>query len=176
MDDPPWAWPAWKFNMKREDLFTKLHDQYNTYQSPIQDPDAFHHDIFEISQEANSPAEFHHLVTHRRQQRLRELNDTLESASFEIIANPLLVGTLQWQHAVQLFRTNSLDSLVAYFASYLPTDHLWHPLYHVSTPVTSSTGLMPHSPNEACERTTIITTSSDRPSYGLRAGTKRKRP
>jgi len=30
--------------MKRGDLFTKLHDQYNTYSSPIQDPDAFHHD------------------------------------------------------------------------------------------------------------------------------------
>ncbi|KAH7137680.1 hypothetical protein EDB81DRAFT_800059 [Dactylonectria macrodidyma] len=39
MDDPSWAWPAWKFDMKRGDLFTKLHDQYNTYPSPIQDPD-----------------------------------------------------------------------------------------------------------------------------------------
>ncbi|WXC40197.1 hypothetical protein QX201_000035 [Fusarium graminearum] len=31
-----------------------------------------------------------------------------------------------WEHAVQLFQTNSLDSLVRYFASYLPTDHIWH--------------------------------------------------
>ncbi|KAH6881163.1 hypothetical protein B0T10DRAFT_494964 [Thelonectria olida] len=175
MDDPSRAWPAWKFDMKREDLFTKLHDQYNTYQSPIQDPDAFHHDILEISQKANSLAEFHHLANNRKQQRLRELNDTLEYASFEIIANPRLVGTPQWQHAIQLFRTNSLDSLVAYFASYLPTDHLWHPLYHASTPLTSSTGLMPHLSDEECERTTITPTTSIRPSYGARAGTKRKR-
>ncbi|KAH7115526.1 hypothetical protein EDB81DRAFT_819690 [Dactylonectria macrodidyma] len=35
MDDPSWAWPAWKFDMKRGDLFTKLHDQYNTYPSPF---------------------------------------------------------------------------------------------------------------------------------------------
>ncbi|KAH6873606.1 hypothetical protein B0T10DRAFT_499648, partial [Thelonectria olida] len=109
--------------MKREDLFTKLHGQYNTYPSPIQDPDAFHHDIFEISHKADSAAEFHHLARDRKQQRLRELNDALESASFEIIANPRLISTPQWQHAVQLFRTKSLDSLVRYFASYLPTDH-----------------------------------------------------
>ncbi|KAH6884975.1 hypothetical protein B0T10DRAFT_493076 [Thelonectria olida] len=108
--------------MKREDLFTKLHGQYNTYPSPIQDPNAFHHDIFEISHKADSAAEFHHLARDRKQQRLRELNDALDSASFEIIANPRLIGTPHWQHAVQLFRTNSLDSLVRYFASYLPTD------------------------------------------------------
>ncbi|KAI5459489.1 hypothetical protein BGZ63DRAFT_391132 [Mariannaea sp. PMI_226] len=175
MDDSHWEWPAWKFKMKREDLFTKLHDQYNTYQSPIQDPNAFYHDIFEISQKANSPAEFHQLANNRRQQRLRELNDTLESASFEIIANPRLVGTPQWQHAIQLFRTNSLDSLVAYFASYLPTHHLWHPSYHASTSVISSTGIMPHLPDKECERPIITPTSSIRSSYGARAGTKRKR-
>ncbi|KAH7186136.1 uncharacterized protein B0J16DRAFT_363154 [Fusarium flagelliforme] len=33
----------------------------------------------------------------------------------------------QWGHAIQLFRTNSLDSLVRYFVSYLPADHIWHP-------------------------------------------------
>ncbi|KAJ4287898.1 hypothetical protein N0V88_007518 [Collariella sp. IMI 366227] len=43
-----------------------------------------------------------------------------------IIANPSLIGTEQWQHAVQLFRTKSLDSLVRYFASYLPGDHPWY--------------------------------------------------
>jgi hypothetical protein len=54
------------------------------------------------------------------------LNETLESAAFEIIANPTLIGTEQWQHAVQLFRTRSLDSLLRYFASYLPSDHPWY--------------------------------------------------
>jgi len=57
---------------------------------------------------------------------MQELNDSLESAAFEIIANPSLIGTEQWQHAVQLFRTKSLDSLVRYFSSYLPPDHPWY--------------------------------------------------
>lgn len=124
MDDPGWSWPAWKFGMKREDLTTKLHDQYNTFPSTIQDPEAFHHDVFEVSITASTPDEFHTLLAARKQQRLRELNETLESAAFEIIAHPSLVGTDQWQYALQLFRTRSLDSLVRYFSSYLPESHL----------------------------------------------------
>ncbi|KAI5865705.1 hypothetical protein GGS23DRAFT_553863 [Durotheca rogersii] len=126
MDDPGWSWPAWKFGMKREELFTKLHDQYNTIAFSIQDPEAFHHDVFEISATANTTDEFHRLLADRKQQRLDELNQSLESASVEIIANPSLIGTRQWEHALQLFRTRSMDSLVRYFASYLPDDHPWH--------------------------------------------------
>ncbi|KAK1763168.1 hypothetical protein QBC33DRAFT_251020 [Phialemonium atrogriseum] len=126
MDDPGWTWPYWKFGLKKDDLFTKLHDQYNTFPSSIQDPEAFHHDVFEISTEASTADQFHRLLANRKQQRLCELNNSLESASLEIIANPTLVGTEQWQYALQLFRTKSLDSLVRYFASYLPHDHPWH--------------------------------------------------
>lgn len=111
--------------MKREDLYSKLHDQYNTITSSIQDPEAFHHDVCEISHAASNPDEFHRLMADRKEQRLRELNETLESASLEIIANPTLIGTHQWQYALQLFRTKSLDSLVSYFSSYLPADHPW---------------------------------------------------
>lgn len=115
--------------MKRDDLFSKLHDQYNTFQSTIQDPEAFHHDVYEISNSASTANEFHRLLADRREQRLRELNDGLESASLEIIANPKLIGTHQWQYALQLFRSKSLDSLVRYFSSYLPDDHPWHQSY-----------------------------------------------
>ncbi|XDG08893.1 hypothetical protein ABKA04_008508 [Annulohypoxylon sp. FPYF3050] len=126
MDDPIWSWPAWKFGMKREELFTKLHDQYNTINFSIQDPEAFHHDVYEISNTAQNVDEFHRLLADRKQLRLNELNQSLESASVEIIANPNLIGTTQWQFAIQLFRTKSLDSLVRYFSSYLPEDHPWH--------------------------------------------------
>ncbi|KAK3382196.1 hypothetical protein B0T24DRAFT_600722 [Lasiosphaeria ovina] len=125
LEDPCWNWPYWKFGLKKDD-FGKLQGQYNTIASPIQDPEAFHHDVYEISQEAVDADEFHRLLQDRKQQRLRELNESLESAAFEIIANPSLIGTDQWQYAVQLFRTKSLDSLVRYFASYLPQDHHWH--------------------------------------------------
>lgn len=127
MDEPGCSWPAWKFGMKREDLYSKLHDQYNTITSSIQDPEAFHHDVCEISHAASNPDEFHRLLADRKEQRLRELNESLESASVEIIANPALMGTHQWQYALQLFRTKSLDSLVSYFSSYLPVDHPWRP-------------------------------------------------
>ncbi|KAI1479111.1 hypothetical protein F4774DRAFT_383045 [Daldinia eschscholtzii] len=126
MDDPGWSWPAWKFGMKRDDLFTGLHDQYNTIAFSIQDPEAFHHDVYEISNTASTVDEFHRMLADRKQLRLNELNQSLESASVEIIANPNLIGTQQWQYALQLFRTKSLDSLVRYFASYLPDDHPWH--------------------------------------------------
>ncbi|KAB5549485.1 hypothetical protein GE09DRAFT_1223310 [Coniochaeta sp. 2T2.1] len=123
--DPDLAWPFWKFGLKKDDLYTKLHDQYNTFPSSIQDPEAFHHDVYECSQEAGTTDEFHRLLSSRKEQRLRELNGSLESASLEIIANPSLVGTERWQYALQLFRTKSLDSLVRYFSSYLPDDHPW---------------------------------------------------
>jgi len=128
MDDPGWSWPAWKFGMRQDDLFTKLHDQYNTFASSIQDPEAFHADVSDISHKAASAEEFHRLMADRKEQRLRELDESLESASVEIIANPSLIGTTQWQYALQLFRTKSLDSLVRYFSSYLPADHPWHRL------------------------------------------------
>lgn len=109
--------------MQRADLFTKLHDQYNTFSFTLQDPDAFHHDVYEISTEANTEAEFHRLMAERRQQRLDQLNESLQSVALEIIGNPKLIGTEQWSFAVQLFRTRSFDSLVRYFANYLPQDH-----------------------------------------------------
>ncbi|POR33168.1 Uncharacterized protein TPAR_06639 [Tolypocladium paradoxum] len=124
MDDPGWAWPAWKFGMKRDDLFTTLHDRYNTFSYTLQDPEAFHHDVYEISRDADTSEQFHRLMADRQQQRLRELSESLETLAVEIIANPKLMGSEQWQHALQMFRTKSYDSIVRYFASYLPGDYL----------------------------------------------------
>lgn len=121
MDDPGWSWPAWKFGLKRDDLFTSLHDRYNTFTFSLQDPEAFHADVCEVSHDADTLDEFHRLMADRRQQRLRELHDSLESLAVEIIANPKLMDSEHWNYAVQLFRTKSFDSLVRYFASYLPT-------------------------------------------------------
>ncbi|ROV94284.1 hypothetical protein VMCG_08642 [Cytospora schulzeri] len=126
MDEPCWAWPFWKFGLKSDDLNTTLHDRFNTVPSAIQDPEAFHHDVYELSTQACTLDEFERLMEERKQLRLKELNSMLEDASFEIVGNPSLIGTEQWQYALQLFRTKSLDSLVRYFASYLPQDHPWH--------------------------------------------------
>ncbi|KAH8681855.1 hypothetical protein BX600DRAFT_447405 [Xylariales sp. PMI_506] len=161
MDDPGWSWPAWKFGMKREELFTKLHDQYNTFPSSIQDPEAFHHDVYEISHVASTPAEFHQLLADRKDQRLRELNEGLESASLEIIANPKLIGTQQWQYALQLFRTKSLDSLVRYFSSYLPEGHPWRQ-FEDDAQTTSTTSSISDS---LADSEDSVSTSSSKPFF-----------
>lgn len=110
--------------MKRDDLFTKLHDQYNTFTFTLQDPEAFHHDVYEISRDADTADEFHRLMADRQRQRLAELHESLESLAVEIIANPKLMDSEHWQYALQLFRTKSFDSIVRYFASYLPDTYL----------------------------------------------------
>lgn len=143
MDEPGWAWPFWKFGLTRDDLNTTLHNRFNTFPSAIQDPEAFHHDVYELSTQAHTLEEFERLMEERKKLRLKELNGMLEDASFEIIGNPSLIGTEQWQYALQLFRTKSLDSLVRYFASYLPADHPWHHDFDSAVSSTSSKGYDP---------------------------------
>jgi hypothetical protein len=123
MEDPDLAWPSYKFGLKHSDLTTTLHDKYNTFISTIQDPEAFHHDVWEVSNEADTTDDFHRLMSERRDQRMQELNDTLENLAVEIISNPKLLDSKHWKYALQLFRTRSFDSIVRYFASYLPEDY-----------------------------------------------------
>ncbi|KAH6651470.1 hypothetical protein BKA67DRAFT_571031 [Truncatella angustata] len=165
MDELGWSWPFWKFGMKGEDLFTTLHDQYNTIPSSIQDPEAFHHDVWEISKTASTSDEFHCLLAHRKEQRLRELNETLESASFEIIGNPKLIGSEQWQYAVQLFRTRSLDSLVRYFASYLPDDHPWHQVRDDDARTSSTVSSMSDSVTDSLRSDDSLATDMSKPFF-----------
>lgn len=122
MEDPDFAWPSYKFGLQHSDLSTTLHDKYNTFTSTIQDPEAFHHDVWEISHEADTTEDFHRLMLERRASRMQELNDTLENLAVEIISNPKLLDSKHWKYALQLFRTRSFDSIVRYFASYLPDD------------------------------------------------------
>lgn len=74
-------------------------------------------------------------MAERRRQRLGELHESLESLAVEIIANPKLMDSDHWQFAIQLFRTKSFDSIVRYFASYLPDNYLDR---HDSVSVSSS--------------------------------------
>jgi len=141
--------------MKSDDLFTKLHDQYNTIPSAILDSEAFHHDVLEISTEASTSDEFHRLMAQRKQQRLNELNEGLESAAVEIIANPALIGTPQWEYALQLFRARSLDALVSYFSSYLPD----HPL-HAGGYATDGSSRDSHSIRSASSKSSATSAST----------------
>jgi hypothetical protein len=154
MDDPGWSWPAWKFGLKRSDLFDSLHDQYNTFAFSLQDPEAFHADVSQVANEARSKDEFHRLMADRQQQRIRELHQSLGSLAVEIIANPKLMDSEHWQYAVQLFRTKSFDSLVRYFASYLPEGSMPRP------PTESRSGSVSSSYSDAASVYTTSTKAS----------------
>jgi hypothetical protein len=106
--------------MKMSDLAGKLSDQYNTISFTLQDPEAFRADVCEISNQASSSEEFHSLMTERKQQRMHEINESLDCTGFEIIANPALIGSGNWEYAIPVFRDKSLDAVVRYFAHYLP--------------------------------------------------------
>lgn len=108
--------------MRQNDL-AALQKRYNSITIPLQDPVAFHHDVCEISHEADTPDQFHRLMETRRQQRVDELNQSLEAVACEIVGNPKLMADDQWQYALQLFRTRSYDSIVRYFGTYLPNSH-----------------------------------------------------
>ncbi|KAI9781446.1 MAG: hypothetical protein M1816_002367 [Peltula sp. TS41687] len=116
------TWPWWKFEMQPDDLFTTLHDQYNTLPSAIQGHDAFHSDVCEISREARDSDQFKQMMRARRALRLEELNNALEYSAQQIVGDPALLGnnTRQWPYALQIFRFKSLDALVGYFTSFLP--------------------------------------------------------
>ncbi|EJP60727.1 uncharacterized protein BBA_10326 [Beauveria bassiana ARSEF 2860] len=122
MDDLEWAWPAWKFDLKMHDGFEQLHAKYNTFPSAIQNRQSFHCDLLEIATIATTKEELYKELAIRKQMRIFELTQELESLSYEIVANPGLIAATQWHHAIQVFRTKSFDSLVGYFASYIGSD------------------------------------------------------
>ncbi|KAK0391900.1 hypothetical protein NLU13_1398 [Sarocladium strictum] len=159
MEDTTFAWPSYKFGFKHSDLSTTLHDKYNTFTSTIQDPEAFHHDVWEISNEATTTEDFHRLMAERRDQRMQELNDTLETLAVEIISNPKLLDSKHWKYALQLFRTRSFDSIVRYFASYLPDDYDDH---HAPSSASSS---FSEAHSEHTTHTTSTASSVDETSF-----------
>ena len=122
LHDKEWRWPAWKFGLTNEDLFSTLHHQYNTYESPLQDFEAFHHDVSEIASRASSPEVFHQLLAERKQLRLQELLRGFEEVATQLTARPPLLPQDSWAPATAFFGTKSLDSLVAFFASFIQAD------------------------------------------------------
>lgn len=151
--------------MKRDDLNTTLHQKYNTLTLTLQDPEAFHHDVYELSQQAASADEFHGLMAQRQQQRIHELTQSMESMAVEIIANPALMDTEQWQHALQLFRCKSYDSIVRYFASYLPEGYLDKDSTTTTSSFSSTTDVEEDAFVQPCNTTKAADAADDTPLY-----------
>lgn len=124
--DRRWQWPAWKFSLDQVEVQTTLHARFNSLstQLPLQDLEAFHHDVSEMAHRApeDDVAAFHALLAARRDQREGELERSWASVSQRLAASPQsFASPEQWRRFCQFSRTFSLDSLVAFAASFLDT-------------------------------------------------------
>ncbi|KXJ85299.1 hypothetical protein Micbo1qcDRAFT_169510 [Microdochium bolleyi] len=131
IENPGWRWPWWKFDLEPSDLFTTLHQKFNTYQAPLQDFEAFHHDVSELGAVATDKADLYRRLAVRQRQRFTEMNTALDSISSRITGAPSCYDaakaptdsiTTMWTRGVAFFRSRSLDMVVRYFAALLPLE------------------------------------------------------
>lgn len=152
--DPRWNWPCWKFHLSLEDLFGSLYDEFNTIYIPIQEPVAFHHDVFELCSTATTLGEFRKLLKQRRDQRVEELRQCWDAVSIGIAAwPPALEGSEasvdeRWAAFLHFSREFSFDTLNRYFSLFThngPSTSPALPPASLRTPSHRSHGISPSS-------------------------------
>lgn len=123
LEHPDHWWPAWKFGMKLDDLFTTLPREFNSIALPILDTDAFSRDISEISCIAQDRQEFVRLLAERRDSRQEELWKIWLYTFRRIASSPRLIdeSSGNWDDAMHIYHSKSFDSYVRYFAGFLPS-------------------------------------------------------
>ncbi|KAL8409989.1 hypothetical protein RB594_008181 [Gaeumannomyces avenae] len=120
--NPEWRWPSWKFGLHMRVLFEDLYQKYNMEPSPIQQAEAFHHDVYEIANRASSPEEFYRLLGERKKQRLEELRNAFNKVAIAITGHPALTSHIPnlWESTARFTHHRTLDYLVEHFASFIP--------------------------------------------------------
>ncbi|KAH8744714.1 hypothetical protein F5883DRAFT_377860, partial [Diaporthe sp. PMI_573] len=115
-------WPAWKFGMRQEELFTTLAKRCNSMTLPVLDVDAFNRDVCELSATAQDRDDLFHLLDERRDLRQKELLELWQLSFTQIAASPALLSSsdAQWTDAIHIYHSNSFDSYVRFFAGFLP--------------------------------------------------------
>ncbi|ORY72183.1 uncharacterized protein BCR38DRAFT_330965, partial [Pseudomassariella vexata] len=86
--DPQWRWPWWEFDLDPDTAFHNLSRQYNTYSLPIQAPQAFHLDLIDIANEANSLDDLHARLSERSTARQTEVFKAWRNAAIQLVAAP----------------------------------------------------------------------------------------
>ncbi|KAL7916954.1 hypothetical protein ACQKWADRAFT_317704 [Trichoderma austrokoningii] len=86
--DPSWYWYSDKFGLDPRDLFTTLHDRFNTKKFPLQDPQAFHQDVCECADDAETLDQFYSKLGERKAQRSKEMTEAWEEISAWLSAYP----------------------------------------------------------------------------------------
>lgn len=90
-EDPEWYWPFNKFPLDPNDLFTTLHDRFNTRPFPLQDPVAFHRDVYECADSSDTVDEFYSRLEERKAQRIEEMSEGWDEVSTLLISFPTLL-------------------------------------------------------------------------------------
>lgn len=140
--DPEWRWPFRKFGLRHRDLFTTLHDRFNTQTLPLQDLPAFHSDVCELVLECDTLEEFYSALEKRKEKRIRQLRTAWSDIAHIISSRPAIMackvcyednfedterppGSLnhtrieRWWSFIQYARTPSFDNIVAFFDGYV---------------------------------------------------------
>ncbi|KAI1200778.1 hypothetical protein F5X97DRAFT_339956 [Nemania serpens] len=120
--DRSYRWPAFKFGMALDELFTTLHDKYNTWPCPLQDWEAFHHDVWEMSQTATTKEELMSNVESRMKTRAEEMAKAWDLICVHLSHGRSSLPEAHWRAGCQLFKTKSLDSLLAFLFEFLTSD------------------------------------------------------
>ncbi|KAI0410673.1 hypothetical protein F5X98DRAFT_359107 [Xylaria grammica] len=114
-----WHWPCGKFGMSLDELFTTLHNKFNTWPAPIQDFKAFHSDVSEMSNTARTKEELFCALESRRQQRSEEMAQAWNDIAVHLTAGRSMLPEEQWGYATQFFRTKSLDAMLSFLYTFL---------------------------------------------------------
>lgn len=119
-DHPEHHWPAWKFGLDMDDLFTTLPKQFNMMSCALLDRDAFFRDVSAISHTAKTREEFFSMLQERREMRAEELRDMWVTSFQNISGSPDLIGRELWPNAMFIYHFNSFDAIVRFFAHFVP--------------------------------------------------------
>lgn len=141
-DREQWDWPFLKFGLKRDELFTTLHDRFNVHQLPLQDPMAFHRDVCEAARCSATVEQFYAQMEERRAERAKQMNEAFNEICHLISWGPwvlacpqcydpetdeekTLPGTLndsltqKWALFNYFSRSLSFDSLIRFFDGFV---------------------------------------------------------
>ncbi|KAI1165636.1 hypothetical protein F5B18DRAFT_649586 [Nemania serpens] len=122
LSDRRFHWPCYKFGMSLDELFTTLHNQFNTWPAPLQDWEAFHHDVWEISEAATTKEELMSGIESRMKTRCAEMTRVWDLITVHLAAGRSILPEAHWRHACQFFRTKSMDSMIAFLFEFLHPD------------------------------------------------------
>ncbi|KAL8296131.1 hypothetical protein RB600_001563 [Gaeumannomyces tritici] len=119
---PEWRWPADKLGIDMTTLFTDIYQKYNMQLSPIQQAEAFHHDVCEIATCASTEEEFYRLLGERKEQRLEELRNSFNKIATAITRHPALTSHVPnlWESIVSFAHRRTFDNLVKHLAIFIP--------------------------------------------------------